>query len=314
MVDPDHVALSITRQCRLVSIARSSFYYEGTGESPLNLQRLRRIDEQFLETPFYGSRQMTRWLLRQGTRVSRKRVRRLMRRLGLQAIFQRPRTSEPHPAHRIYPYLLRDLAIARPNHVWCSDVTYIPLTRGFLYLVAVMDWASRKVLAWRLSNTLESSFCVEALAEALERDGPPEIFNTDQGSQFTSLAFTDGLTDAGIHISMDGKGRWMDNVFIERLWRSLKYEQVYLPAPQGFLGHLIAREFSQEACRDGEARSGIGGGGSPEGDRSGHRARPWGSVFGRAQARDGAASAARGGSRVGVAGIGDHGGAGLALA
>ena len=228
MVDPDHVALSITRQCRLVSIARSSFYYEGTGESPLNLQRLRRIDEQFLETPFYGSRQMTRWLLRQGTRVSRKRVRRLMRRLGLQAIFQRPRTSEPHPAHRIYPYLLRDLAIARPNHVWCSDVTYIPLTRGFLCLVAVMDWASRKVLAWRLSNTLESSFCVEALAEALERDGPPEIFNTDQGSQFTSLAFTDGLTDAGIHISMDGKGRWMDNVFIERLWRSLKYEQVYL--------------------------------------------------------------------------------------
>ena len=139
MVDPDHVALSITRQCRLVSIARSSFYYEGTGESPLNLQLLRRIDEQFLETPFYGSRQMTRWLLRQGTRVSRKRVRRLMRLLGLQAIFQRPRTSEPHPEHRIYPYLLRDLAIARPNHVWCSDVTYIPLTRGFLYLVAVME-------------------------------------------------------------------------------------------------------------------------------------------------------------------------------
>ena len=228
MVDPDHVALSITRQCRLVSIARSSFYYEGTGESPLNLQLLRRIDEQFLETPFYGSRQMTRWLRRQGPRVSRKRVRRLMRLLGLQAIFQRPRTSEPHPEHRIYPYLLRDLAITRPNHVWCSDVTYIPLTRGFLYLVAVMDWASRKVLAWRLSNTLESIFCVEAFAEALARYGPPEIFNTDQGSQFTSLAFTDGLKDAGIHISMDGKGRWMDNVFIERLWRSLKYEQVYL--------------------------------------------------------------------------------------
>ena len=151
-----------------------------------------------------------------------------MRRLGLQAIFQRPRTSQPHPEHRIYPYLLRDLAIMRPNQVWCSDVTYIPLARGFLYLVVVMDWASRKVLAWRLSNTLDSSFCVEALHEALDRYGSPEIFNTDQGSQFTSLAFTDVLTDAGIHISMDGKGRWMDNVFIERLWRSLKYEQVYL--------------------------------------------------------------------------------------
>ena len=204
--------------------AASSFYYEGKGESPLNQQLLRRIDEQFLETPFYGSRQMTRWLLRQGARVSRKRVRRLMRLLGLQAVFQRPRTSQRHPEHRIYPYLLRDLAIMRPNQVWCSDVTYIPLTRGFLYLVAVMDWASRKVLSWRLSNTLESSFCVEAVDEALERYGPPEIFNTDQGSQFTSLAFTDVLKDAGIHISMDGKGRWMDNVFIERLWRSLKYE------------------------------------------------------------------------------------------
>ena len=156
MVDPDDVALSLTRQCRLVSIARSSFYYEGKDESLFNVQLLRRIDEQFLETPFYGSRQMTRWLRRQEIWVSRKRVRRLMRRLGLQAIFQRPRTSQPHPEHRIYPYLLRDLAIMRPNQVWCSDVTYIPLARGFLYLVAVMDWASRKVLAWRLSNTLDS--------------------------------------------------------------------------------------------------------------------------------------------------------------
>ena len=174
MVDPDDVALSLTRQCRLVSIARSSFYYEGKDESLFNVQLLRRIDEQFLETPFYGSRQMTRWLRRQEIWVSRKRVRRLMRRLGLQAIFQRPRTSQPHPEHRIYPYLLRDLAIMRPNQVWCSDVTYIPLARGFLYLVVVMDWASRKVmdwasrkvLAWRLSNTLDSSFCVEALHEA----------------------------------------------------------------------------------------------------------------------------------------------------
>ena len=194
MVDPADVALSLTRQCRLVSIARSSFYYEGKDESLFNVQLRRRIDEQLLETPFYGSRQMTRWLRRQEIWVSRKRVRRLMRRLGLQAIFQRPRTSQPHPEHRIYPYLLRDLAIMRPNQVWCSDVTYIPLARGFLYLVAVMDWASRKVLAWRLSNTLDSSFCVEAWHEALDRYGSPEIFNTDQGSQFTSLAFTDGLT------------------------------------------------------------------------------------------------------------------------
>ena len=242
MVDREHSRLSITRQCRLVSIARSSFYYEGRSESPLNLRLMRLIDEQFLETPFYGSRQMKRWLYRQGYTVSRKRVRRLMRLLGLQAIFQRPRTSQPHLEHRIYPYLLRDLQITRPNHAWCADVTYIPLQRGFLYLVAVMDWASRKVLSWRLSNTLETSFCVEALQEALDRYGPPEIFNTDQGSQFTSVDFTDALKEAGIRISMDGKGRWMDHVFIERLWRSLKYEQVYL----------------SEYATGSEARAGIG--------------------------------------------------------
>ena len=228
MVAPTHARLSIVRQCHLVSIARSSFYYEGQGESPVNLRLLRVIDEQFLETPFYGSRQITRWLRRQGDTVSRKRVRRLMRRLGVHAVCQRPRTSQSHPGHRIYPYLLRDLQITQPNHVWCTDVTYIPLQRGFLYLVAVMDWASRTVLSWRLSNTLEANFCVEALHEALERYGPPEIFNSDQGSQFTSVEFTDVLKEAGIRISMDGKGRWMDNVFIERLWRSLKYECVYL--------------------------------------------------------------------------------------
>jgi putative transposase len=228
MVDPTHARLSIVRQCRLVSVARSSFYYEGTGENPLNLRLMRVIDEQFLETPFYGSRQMTRWLRRQGDTVSRKRVRRLMRLLGVHAIFPRPRTSQAHPAHRVYPYRLRDLQITRPNHVWCTDVTYIPLQRGFLYLVAVMDWASRTVLSWRLSNTLEARFCVDALHEALERYGPPEIFNSDQGSQFTSVDFTDVLKEAGICISMDGQGRWMDNVFIERLWRSLKYECVYL--------------------------------------------------------------------------------------
>ncbi len=229
MVTCDHAQLSITQQCQLVSIARSSFYYERRGESPLNLRLMRLIDEQFLETPFFGSRQMKRWLLKHhGHAVSRKRVRRLMRLLGLRAIYQRPRTSTPHPEHKIYSYLLRDLAITRPNQVWCTDVTYIPIQRGFLYLVAIMDWSSRKVLSWRLSNTLETSFCVEALEEALERYGPPEIFNSDQGSQFTSLDFIEVLKAAGVKISMDGKGCWMDNVFIERLWRSLKYEQVYL--------------------------------------------------------------------------------------
>ena len=204
---------------------------------------MRSIDTQFLETPFYGSRQMQRWLRRQGDTVSRKRVRRLLRLLGLHAVFQRPQTSQSHPGHRIYPYLLRDLPITRPNHVWCTDVTYIPLQRGFLYLVAVMDWASRKVLAWRLSNTLAASFCVAALQEALEGYGPPEIFNSDQGSQFTSVDFTDVLKVAGVRISMDGKGRWMDNVFIECLGRSLKYECVYLA----------------EFTTGSEARTGIGG-------------------------------------------------------
>ena len=195
MIDSSHPKLSLVRQCNLVSIARSSYYYEGSGESDLNLELMRRIDEQFLETPFYGSRQMTRWLRRQGYVVSRKRVQRLMRKMGLEALYQRPRTTVPHPEHEIYPYLLRDREVVRANEVWCSDITYIPLRRGFLYLVAIQDWASRKVLAWRLSNTMDASFCVEALQEALDLYGAPEIFNTDQGSQFTSLEFTQTLKD-----------------------------------------------------------------------------------------------------------------------
>ena len=230
MIDPNHPRLSIVCQCELVMISRSSFYYEGKGETALNLELMRLIDEQFLETPYYGSRQMKRHLVRQGYCVGRKRIRRLMRKMGLTPIYQKPRTSEPHPEHRIYPYLLRDVPIDRPDYVWCSDITYIPMRRGFLYLVAIMDWASRKVLAWRLSNSLDTSFCVEALEEALRRFGPPQIFNTDQGSQFTSKDFTDVLKDAGVKISMDGKGRWMDNIFIERLWRTLKYECIYLHA------------------------------------------------------------------------------------
>ena len=221
-------SLSLVRQCQLMSVSRSSHYFSGKGESRLNLTLMRKIDEQFMETPWYGSRQMSRWLKREGYRTNRKRVRRLMKRMVLHPIYQAPKTTIPHPEHRIYPYLLRDIVIDRPNQVWCADITYIPMRRGFLYLVAIMDWQSRKVLSWRLSNTMETSFCVEALKEAMALYGKPEIFNTDQGSQFTSLDFTEVLKKAGIRISMDGKGRWMDNVFIERLWRSLKYESVYL--------------------------------------------------------------------------------------
>ena len=231
LVEPGHAqGLSIARQCRLLSIKRSSWYYQATGETPLNLELMRLVDEQFLETPWYGARQMARHLRRLGYCVSRKRIGRLMRVMGLVAIYQRPNTSKPHPEHKIYPYLLHGMTIDTPNQVWCADVSYIPMRRGFLYLVAIMDWASRKVLSWRLSNTMDADFCVAALEDALARYGRPEIFNTDQGSQFTSFAFINALKGANIRISMDGKGRWMDDVMIERLWRSLKYECVYLNA------------------------------------------------------------------------------------
>jgi putative transposase len=228
MVRRDHPALSLSRQCEILSISRSSFYYAPKGESPANLSLMRRIDALFLKYPFYGSRQMARQLRREGVCVGRHRVRRLMRLMGLEAIYQAPKTSTPHPEHRIYPYRLKGLRIERPDHVWCADITYIPVQRGFLYLVAIMDWASRHVLAWRLSNTLDARFCIEALNDALARYGKPEIFNTDQGSQFTSFDFTGVLKTAEVTISMDGRGRCMDNIFIERLWRSLKYEAVYL--------------------------------------------------------------------------------------
>src|SRR3954454_15334603 len=186
MTEPEHPQLSVVRQCELVSISRSGFYYQPAGETPLNLALMRLIDRQFLETPWYGSRQMARHLRREGYPVGRKRVRRLMAKMGLEPIYQRPRTTVPHPDHQIYPYLLREMVIERPNQVWCADITYIPMQRGFLYLVAVMDWATRKVLSWQVSNTMDADFCIEALEEALERFGKPEIFNTDQGSQFTS--------------------------------------------------------------------------------------------------------------------------------
>ena len=211
MIQRDRPALSLSRQCEILSISRSSFYYAPKGESVENLALMLRIDELFMKYPFYGSRQMVRQLRRDGIAVGRHRVRRLMRLMGLAAIYQAPRTSDPHPSHRIYPYLLRGMEIDRPNQVWCSDITYIPVQHGFLYLVAIMDWATRHVLAWRLSNTMDSRFCVEALNEALGKYGKPEIFNTDQGSQFTSFDFTGVLKAAEVTISMDGRGRYMDN-------------------------------------------------------------------------------------------------------
>ena len=244
MMRRDHPALSLSRQCAVLSISRSSFYYAPKGESPENLTLMHRIDELFMKHPFYGSRQMVRQLRREAVRVGRHRVRRLMRLMGLEAIHQAPRTSMPHPAHRVYPYLLNGMAIERPDRVWCADITYIPVQHGFLYLVAIMDWATRHVLAWRLSNTMDARFCVEALNDALARYGRPEIFNTDQGSQFTSLDFTGVLRDASVAISMDGRGRCMDNIFIERLWRSLKYEAVYLhELTDGFKAERVIGEW-----------------------------------------------------------------------
>ena len=228
MVTRDHRDLSLSRQCRLLALGRSSLYYRSRGENTETLALMGRIDALYLEYPFYGSRQMARHLGREGHVVGRHRVRRLMRLMGLQAIYRAPKTSTPHPEHRVYPYLLRGLTIDRPDHVWCADITYIPVRQGFFYLVAVMDWATRRVLSWELSNTLDADFCLRALDRALTRFGKPEIFNTDQGSQFTSLDFTRRLKDEKVRISMDGRGRCMDNIFIERLWRSLKYEAVYL--------------------------------------------------------------------------------------
>jgi putative transposase len=230
LVERDDLALPISQQCRLLAVSRSSVYRRPAEVSAADRSILALIDRHYLARPYYGSRRMAAWLATQGHVVNRKRVQRLMRLLGLVAIYQRPNTSKPAAAHKIYPYLLGGLTVERVNQVWCADVTYIPMARGFLYLVVIMDWVSRAVLTWRLSNTLGADFCVEALEEALARYGRPEIFNTDQGSQFTSDDFTGTLKDHGITISMDGKGRCMDNIFIERLWRSLKYEEVYLNA------------------------------------------------------------------------------------
>jgi len=223
-------ALPKTRRCELLDVARSSAYYRPEPVSAQDLTLMRRIDEIHLRLPFYGSRRMRDELEDRGHVVNRKRVQRLMRLMDLRALYSRQRTSQPGKGHKIYPYLLRDLAIERANQVWATDICYIPMAKGFMYLVAIMDWHSRRVLSWRVSNTLDTDFCIEALEEAIQRYGASDIFNTDQGSQFTSEAFTGVLKDQGIAISMDGKGRWVDNVFVERLWRSVKYEDVYLRA------------------------------------------------------------------------------------
>lgn len=226
-IEPGHRDLSIVEQCDLLGLPRSSYYYEPTPESSENLGLMRLIDEQYLSTPYYGSRRMTDHLVRAGWDVNRKRVQRLMRIMGLEGIFPGKKTTIRTPEHKVYPYLLRRLEVDRPDQVWCSDITYVPMRHGYMYLVAIMDWFSRHVLEWRLSNSLESTFCIESLEAALER-GRPEIFNTDQGSQFTSDGFTSRLIAGGVAISMDGRGRALDNVFIERLWRSVKYEDIYL--------------------------------------------------------------------------------------
>ena len=230
LVDHDDQVVPVVAQCRLLKVARSSLYYRPAPVSADDLAVMRRMDELHLAWPFYGSRRMTAVLRREGLPVNRKRIKRLMRVMALEAIYQKPITSRKHPDHKVYPYLLRGLVIDRPNQVWCADITYIPMAKGFVYLVAVMDWFSRRVLAWRVSITLETDFCVEALHDAMNRHGQPEIFNTDQGVQFTSAAFLGELETLGVRISMDGKGRFLDNIFIERLWRSLKYEEVFIKA------------------------------------------------------------------------------------
>jgi putative transposase len=227
LVEPHHPELSVRRQCALLGLSRSSLYYEPVAETAENLRLMRLLDAEYTAHPFLGSRRLTKWLVEQGEVVNRKRIQRLLRLMGLEAIYPKPKLSASRAGHRLYPYLLRDVRIQRPDHVWSTDITYVPLTSGFVYLAAVIDWYSRYVIAWRLSNTLDGSFCLDMLEEALST-GRPEVFNTDQGVQFTAQAWTSRLESAGVQVSMDGKGRCLDNVFVERLWRSVKYEDIYL--------------------------------------------------------------------------------------
>ncbi|CAM4419400.1 Integrase catalytic domain-containing protein [Palleronia rufa] len=244
MIRGDHPELGVSQQCRLVKLSRSAFYYMPVGIDAKTLALMKAIDRVFTKYPFFGSRQIAAYLRRDGIVAGRHRVRRLMAKMGLEAIYKRPKTSQPHPRHPVHPYLLRKMQIDRPNQVWCADITFIPVKRGFPYLVAIMDWATRKVLSWRLSNTMHADFCVEALEDAIARFGTPEIMNTDQGSQFTGSAWITTLTEAGVRISMDGRGRCMDNIFIERLWRSLKQEAIYLTEiTDGFHARRMIRDW-----------------------------------------------------------------------
>ena len=244
MIQRDHPKLSISQQYKLVSLSRSAFYYTLAGIDADTLEMMKEIDRVFTKYPFLGSRQIAAYLRREGTVVGRHRVRRLMAKMGLEAIYKRPRTSQRHPQHPVYPYLLRKMQIDRPNQVWCADITFVPVKNGFLYLVAIMDWAARKVLSRRLSNTMHADFCVEALKEAMAKHGSPEIMNTDQGSQFTGSAWITTLTEVGVRISMDGRGRYLDNIFIERLWRSLKQEAIYLEEiSDGFQARRVVKNW-----------------------------------------------------------------------
>ena len=230
MIDFKTSKISVSFQCRLLDVNWSSLYYKPKPIKQKDLDLMRIIDEQYLETPFYGSRSMRNHIRRLGWKINRKPIQRLMRLMGLQALYPKPKTTKPHPQHKVYPYLLRGLKINRPNQVWAADITYVPMSRGFMYLVAIMDWHSRKVLAWRVSNAMDADFCIESLEEAIGKYGCPEIFNTDQGSQFTSESFLKVLKDNNIQISMDGRGRFQDNIFIERLWWTVKYQYLYLRA------------------------------------------------------------------------------------
>lgn len=244
MIEVGHAQLSVRRQCELLGLNRSSLYYQPAAESLENLRLMRLLDQEYTAHPFYGSRRLTAWLIREGEPVNRKRVQRLLRLMGLEAIYPKPKLSAAGTGHRVFPYLLRGVAIERPNQVWSADITYVPLTTGFMYLAATIDWYSRYVIAWRLSNTLDGAFCLDMLEEALGR-GRPEVFNTDQGVQFTAAAWTQRLQAAGVQVSMDGRGRCLDNIFVERLWRSVKYEDIYLHGYEAVpaLHHGLGRYF-----------------------------------------------------------------------